>query len=314
MRPSSRTGFPPDGRAVGEGCPEPGRPVAARSRRARGRRSTAARSPPRSLAFLLPRCRSPRRACYRTRHRAAAGALDVVRPRLGLPPDPGRVAPADELVVCFAPPALHDPAIRLPHGMRSFHPGRHHARTPCRNRSPGWARILSSTPTSARRSTARRRSTRSFGAGRRLGRRAGSSCDPRPQRRPDALRDRRPGVRVVTFAPQRAVVERCSVVVCHGGYGTVLTDRWGRSAGGRALRADQFVNAAALERVGIRNKPSRRESRSAAVEYAMRWCQCWTLVRHTDGRVAALRERVAGPSRAGRGGRRGARRLSTGEQ
>lgn len=50
-------------------------------------------------------------------------ALDELRPPLRLELDPSRAAFQDELVVCFAPPTLHDPGFRLPAGLRSFHPG-----------------------------------------------------------------------------------------------------------------------------------------------------------------------------------------------
>ena len=68
----------------------------------------------------------------------------------------------------------------------------------------------------------------------------------------DAIGDRRPGVQILSFVPQRAVLDRCSVVVCHGGYGTVL-DAIDAAVPVVVVPfgADQFVNAAAVERVGI---------------------------------------------------------------
>ena len=186
---------------------------------------------------------------------AVAAALDVVRPRLGLSPDPGRVAPAEELVVCFAPPALHDPAIRLPHGMRSFHPGP----PPREDAVPDPVAGLG-----ADRPLAYATLGTAFNGPSTIQSFLSALDDGLADERVDvlltlgrnadaeALRERRPGVRVVSFVPQRAVVERCSVVVCHGGYGTVL------DAIDAAvplvvvpLGADQFVNAAAVERVGI---------------------------------------------------------------
>ena len=53
---------------------------------------------------------------------AVADVLDELRPRLGLAPDPGLTAVRNELVMCFAPPALHDPTVPLPAGLRSFRP------------------------------------------------------------------------------------------------------------------------------------------------------------------------------------------------
>ena len=103
----------------------------------------------------------------------------------------------------------------------------------------------------------------------------GSEADPA------ALGEPRPGVRVVTFVPQRAVLDRCAVVVCHGGYGTVL------DAIDAAVPlvivpfgADQFVNAEAVERVGIGIAVTSGRSRRSRSE--MQSCRCWTHVRRTE--------------------------------
>jgi UDP:flavonoid glycosyltransferase YjiC (YdhE family) len=186
---------------------------------------------------------------------AVAAALDVVRHRLGLPPDPGRVAPADELVICFAPPALHDPAIRLPLGLRSFHPGRPLGDDllPESLLGLGGDRpLVYATLGTAFNDRSRMKpflSALEDGLAEEsvdLLLTLGRDADP------DDLGDRGPGVRVMSFVPQRAVVDVSSVVVCHGGYGTVL------DAVDAAVPlvvvpfgADQFVNAAAVERVGI---------------------------------------------------------------
>ena len=57
---------------------------------------------------------------------------------------------------------------------------------------------------------------------------------------------------MLPFVPQRAVLDRCAAVICHGGYGTVL------DAVDAAVPmvivpfgADQHVNAAAVQRLGI---------------------------------------------------------------
>lgn len=73
-----------------------------------------------------------------------------------------------------------------------------------------------------------------------------------PNADPASIGEPRPGVRVLAYVPQRAVLERCAVVVCHGGYGTVLD-----SVDAAVplvvvpFGADQHVNAAAIERLGI---------------------------------------------------------------
>lgn len=69
---------------------------------------------------------------------------------------------------------------------------------------------------------------------------------------PSSLGEQRPGVRVLPYVPQRAVLSRCAVVICHGGYGTLLDSV--DAAVPMVLvpfGADQYVNAAAVERLGI---------------------------------------------------------------
>jgi MGT family glycosyltransferase len=69
---------------------------------------------------------------------------------------------------------------------------------------------------------------------------------------PASLGVQRPGVLVRSYVPQRAILERCAVVICHGGYGTLL------DAVDAAVPlvvvpfgADQHDNAAAVQRLGI---------------------------------------------------------------
>ena len=69
---------------------------------------------------------------------------------------------------------------------------------------------------------------------------------------PGILGEQRPGAHVASYVSQRAVLERCAVVICHGGYGTLL------DAVDAAVPlivvpfgADQFINAATVERLGI---------------------------------------------------------------
>ena len=186
---------------------------------------------------------------------AVAAALDVVRLRLGVPPDPGRVAPDDELVVCFAPPALHDPAIRLPRGLRSFHPGppprADAVPEPAAGLGADRPLVYATLGTNFNDPSTMQSFLSAVEDGLAdeqvdilvtLGRDGDH----------DAIGDRRPGVRILSFVPQRGVVDRCSVVVCHGGYGTVL-DAIDAAVPVVVVPfgADQFVNAAAVERVGI---------------------------------------------------------------
>ena len=187
---------------------------------------------------------------------AEAGiALDEARTRLDLPPDPRLQALRDELVICFAPPALHDPAVRLPARLRSFYPG------------PSASNGLLADEL-ARFGVDRPAVYATLGT---------VFNDPDyelpffpsvqeglvdapvdllmvvgPNVDPSSLGGQRPGARVLSYVPQRAVLERCTVVVCHGGYGTLL------DAIDSAVPlvivpfgADQHLNAASVRRLGI---------------------------------------------------------------
>lgn len=186
---------------------------------------------------------------------AVADVLDEVRPRLGLAPDPGLAALRDELVICFAPPALHDPTVPLPAGLRSFR--------------PAWAPVSGLPPDAIAGMGVDRPLVYAT-----LGTVFNDPADDLPffpsileglgdaavdlliavgpNVDPASLGGQRPGVRVLPYVPQQAVLDRCAVVICHGGYGTLL------DAVGAAVPlvvvpfgADQHINAAAVQRLGI---------------------------------------------------------------
>ena len=184
-----------------------------------------------------------------------AVALDELRPPLGLGPDAGMGALRDELVICFAPPALHDPTVRLPAGLRSFYPG-----SPPTSGSPvdavaglGAERplVYATLGTVFNDPANQLPFFPSVQEGLRdvpvdLLMTVGPNVDPASVGEP------RPGVLALRYVDQRAVLDRCAVVICHGGYGTVL------DAIDTAVPlvvvpfgADQHVNAAAVERLGI---------------------------------------------------------------
>ncbi len=185
----------------------------------------------------------------------AAVALDEIRARLGLAPDPGLAALRDELVICFAPPTLHDPSFELPAGLRSFHPGSPPANDPTGDALDGLA--VDRPLVYATLGTVFNDPTYElpffpaiqeglFDAPVDLLMTVGPDVDPA------SLGDQRAGVRVLAYVPQRAVLDRSAVVICHGGYGTLL------DAIDAAVPlvvapfgADQHVNAATVQRLGI---------------------------------------------------------------
>jgi UDP:flavonoid glycosyltransferase YjiC (YdhE family) len=182
-------------------------------------------------------------------------ALDECRPRLGLAPDPEMAAMRDELVICFAPPALHDPTVPLPTRLRSFHGG-----SPAVSDSPpdavdglGIERplVYATLGTVFNDPADELPFFPSVQAAL-----ADAPVDllmtVGPNVDPSSHGDQRPGVRVLAYVPQRAVLDRCAVVICHGGYGTLL------DAVDAAVPlvvvpfgADQHDNAAAVERLGL---------------------------------------------------------------
>lgn len=182
-------------------------------------------------------------------------ALDEIRPRLGLARDRGLAALRDELVICFAPPALHGPTARLPAGLRSFHPGSPPPRGPVDDAVAGLG--VERPLVYATLGTVFNDPTYELGffpairdgladAAVDLLMAVGPNVDPA------SLGDQRPGVRVLPYVPQRAVLDRCAVVICHGGYGTVL-DSIDTAVPLVVVPfgADQHVNAAAVQRLGI---------------------------------------------------------------
>jgi UDP:flavonoid glycosyltransferase YjiC (YdhE family) len=69
---------------------------------------------------------------------------------------------------------------------------------------------------------------------------------------PADLGEQRAGVHVASYVPQRAVLDHCSVVISHGGYGTLL-DAIDAAVPPIIIPfgADQFLNAATVQRLGI---------------------------------------------------------------
>jgi UDP:flavonoid glycosyltransferase YjiC (YdhE family) len=186
---------------------------------------------------------------------AVAVALDESRARLGLRPDPDLNALRNELVVCFAPPALHDPAFGLPARFRSFHPGSAPAPSSASRALDGLGidqpLVYATLGTVFNDPEEELPFFPAVLAGLR-----DAPVDVLvvvgPNVDPSSLGDQRQGVRVVPYVEQRAVLDRCAVVICHGGYGTLLD---AIDAGVPVIvvpfGADQHLNAATVRRLGI---------------------------------------------------------------
>ncbi len=184
-----------------------------------------------------------------------AVALDEARATLGLAPDPGLVALRDERIICFAPPELHDPNVPLPSGLRSFHPGPMMIADPLPEAVLALGRerplVYATLGTVFNDPAYDLPFFPSIRAGLHdapvdLLMTVGPNVDP------SYLGEQRTGVHVARYVPQRAVLERCAVVICHGGYGTLL------EAIDAAVPlivvpfgADQHINAATVKQLGI---------------------------------------------------------------
>ena len=187
--------------------------------------------------------------------KAVQPVLDGVRVELGLPHDPQLRRMRATPVLSFAPPDLHDPSVPLPRDFWSFRlePFRDHHTTDPGLDGLGTVRpLVYATLGTVFNNPAFDLSffpSVLHGMG-------GEDLDVLialgPGADPTSLGSHPPNVHVADFVPQRAVLERSSVVVCHGGYGTLL------DAVDAAVPlvvvpfgADQHINAASVERLGI---------------------------------------------------------------
>ena len=186
---------------------------------------------------------------------AVESVLERVRADLGLPPDPHLARLQAAPVLCFAPLALHDPAVPLPPNFVSF-------RVESLSEEPGLPSQLRGLGTAhplvyATLGTVFNNPDYELpffpalleGLG-------GEDVDVLvalgPGADPASLGSQPANIHVVDYVPQRAVLKQSSVVVCHGGYGTLL------DAVDAAVPlivvpfgADQHINGASVERLGI---------------------------------------------------------------
>ena len=159
-------------------------------------------------------------------HALVAPALDRLRAEVGLPPDPDLAASFRCLLLSPVPPSFQDPACPLPstaHPMRyvpfDHGPGGE-------GRVPDWVEAIGDRPVVyATLGTTYNRTPGvipAILAGLRdepvdLVLTVGADQDPA------ALGEQPPHVRIERYVPQSLLFPHCDLVVCHGGFGTVLT-------------------------------------------------------------------------------------------
>lgn len=186
---------------------------------------------------------------------AIESVLESARAGLGLPPDPHLARLQAAPVLCFAPLALHDPRVPLPPNFVSFRPesAGEEPTLPSPLEGLGSARplVYATLGTVFNNPAYELPFFPAILAG--LG---GEDVDVLLALGPGAdlasLGSQPANIQVTDYVPQRAVLKRSSVVLCHGGYGTLL------DAVDAAVPlivvpfgADQHINGTSVERLGI---------------------------------------------------------------
>ncbi len=179
---------------------------------------------------------------------------NAARSALGLPPDEGLAALAGEVILSFAPPGLHDPSLPLPRNLVSFRPV---ALDRSRGaRLPAWAERLGRErpvvyATLGTVFNQPRYELPFFPAVL-----DGLRNEPLdlvitvgPDVDPASLGHQPANVHVERYLPQSLLFPKCSVVVSHGGYGTILAAiEHGIPMIVVPFGADQPINARSVER------------------------------------------------------------------
>ena len=188
---------------------------------------------------------------------AMEGPYNAARAGLGLEPDEGLEALENQVVFAFAPPSLHDPAVPLPRNLVSFRPvALDRAPTAL---LPDWAADLGRDrplvyATLGTVFNDPQHDLPFFPAV--LGALRDEVFDVvitvGPNVDPASLGPQPPNIHVERYVPQSLLFPRCSAIVCHGGYGTLLAAiEHGVPLVVVPFGADQPINARSVERLGL---------------------------------------------------------------
>jgi UDP:flavonoid glycosyltransferase YjiC (YdhE family) len=188
---------------------------------------------------------------------AVEGPYNAARAALGLAPDPGLALLGSEVVLSFAPAALHDPNVPLPRNFVSLRPVKLDG-SPS-TRLPAWAAGIGRHRPAvyATLGTVFNQPTYElpfFPAV--LGGLRNEPLDViitvGPDVDPASLGRQHSNVHVERYLPQDLLFPYCSVVVSHGGYGTVLAAiEHGIPMVVVPFGADQPINARSVQRLGL---------------------------------------------------------------
>jgi UDP:flavonoid glycosyltransferase YjiC (YdhE family) len=188
---------------------------------------------------------------------AVESPYNTARFGLGLPPDVGLAELRSELVLSFAPPALHDPTIPLPRNFASFRPV-------ALDRSssaglPAWAAALGLERPVVYATLGTVFNQPNYELPFFPAVLEGLRDEPLdlvvtvgPDVDPASLGRQPPNVHVERYLSQSLLFPKCSVVASHGGYGTVLAAiEHGVPMIVVPFGADQPINARSVERLGL---------------------------------------------------------------
>jgi len=159
-------------------------------------------------------------------HALIGPALDSLRGRVGLRSDPKRTMPFRYLLLTQVPPRFIDPVQPLP---ATAHPMRYlpfDAGSGAQEQVQGWIETLEARPTVY--ATLGTVNNRTPGLAAAI--LAALRDEPinliltiGPNADPEEFGEQPPHVRVEQYVPQSLLLSSCDLVVCHGGFGTVLT-------------------------------------------------------------------------------------------
>lgn len=182
---------------------------------------------------------------------------NAARAALGLPPDEGLQTLDEQVVFSAAPPSLHDPDFRLPRNLISFRPSALDAAptTPL----PDWAEALGHTRPLVYATLGTVFNEPKYELPFFPAVLDGLRDEPfdlvitvGPNVDPASLGPQPSNVHVTGYLPQRLLLPRCSVVVCHGGFGTLLAAiEHGVPMVVVPFGADQPINARSVSRLGL---------------------------------------------------------------
>jgi UDP:flavonoid glycosyltransferase YjiC (YdhE family) len=224
-------------------------------------------------------------------HALIGPALDDLRGRVGLRSDPERVMPFHYLLLTPVPTSFIDPARPLP---ATAHPMRYvpfDAGPGAEAQVPGWIETLEARPTIyATLGTVNNR-TPGLAAAIVVALRdepsnliltVGSDVDPAD------IGEQPSHVRVEQYVPQSVLLRYCDLVVCHGGFGTVLT---ALDAGLPLviipIAADQPDNARRCADLGVAEVISPEQRAPGAIREAVRTVMRNSLYRRNAERLRA---------------------------